>query len=100
MARNETLNLPADEWTEITNADATSITFMVQSPNTAIVYIQATAASEPSGGDGDVSGSIPYAAGQGERNATIADMFPGVAGADRVFAHPVGVAANLFVSHA
>jgi hypothetical protein len=94
MARQTTVNVPPNTWTQITDADVTSITF--QNVGGYAVRIRATnGTSAPE----DQDGALTYAPGQGERNVLLADLSPGVAGANRVWAFselPVSVA----VSHA
>ena len=93
MAQNTVASLAANTWTQLSNADITSITFMVRSGS--IVYIAGTAsASAPS----DLQSSIPYREGQGERNAALTDLFPGVAAA-RVYAYALDEPAEVFLSH-
>jgi len=93
MAQNTTLIIPAKTWTQLTDADVTSITFQ----NTAGYHILVkgtTSASAPT----DDDGAIRYNPGQGERNATLSDLFPGIS-AVRVYAYaPTG--AEVMVSHA
>lgn len=94
MARNTTINVPAVTWTQLTSADVTSITFQNVSGN--FVLIKATVgANAPS----DTTGAIRYNPGQGERNVALSDLFPGVSGANRVYAYSVDGAA-VVVSHA
>jgi len=95
MAKNETLTLTAGVWNEITDADISSITFQNISPYPA--FVTATSGATPSSTDPE--DAIRYNPGQGERNVQLADLFPGVAGANRVFVYSNGVA-TVFVSHA
>jgi hypothetical protein len=94
MARQTTVNVPPNAWTQITDADVTAITF--QNVSGYAVRIRATnGTSAPT----DQDGALTYAPGQGERNVLLADLSPGVASANRVWAFselPVSVA----VSHA
>lgn len=98
MAQNDTITAATDVWTELTDANATNITFLVTGPPGATVYVKATAGA-PSLTDGDVDGAIPYKTGQGERNVAIASLFPGISGANRLSVHPVGGFATVFFSH-
>ena len=95
MARNETLTLTAGEWNEITNADVSSITFQNVSPYP--IFVTATTGAAPSTTETD--GAVRYNPGQGERNVVLADLFPGVSAADRVYVTSEGKA-TVFVSHA
>lgn len=93
MARNTTLIIPAQTWTQLTDADVTSITFQ----NTAGYYmlVKGTAgATAPT----DDDGAIRYNPGQGELNTALADLFPGIS-ATRVYVYaPTG--GEMMVSHA
>jgi len=95
MARNETLTLTAGKWNEITNADVNSITFQNVSPYP--IFVTATTGAAPSTTEAD--GAVRYNPGQGERNVNLADLFPGVSAADRVYVTSEGKA-TVFVSHA
>ena len=93
MAQNTTVTLTAETWTQLTDADVTSITFQNKSGD--YILVKGTVgASAPS----DDDGAVRYNPGQGERNVSLSDLFPGVA-ATRVYAYaPNG--AEVMVSHA
>jgi len=93
MAQNTDVVLPIATWTQLTDADVTSITFQNKSGN--FIFVKGTAgASAPT----DDDGAVRYNPGQGERNALLSDLFPGIA-AVRVYAYaPTG--AEVMVSHA
>ena len=94
MAQNTTLNIPVKTWTQLTDADVSAITFQ----NIGGYHILVKATTDTTAPT-DQLGAIRYNPGQGERNATVSDLFPGITGADRLWAyaeHPVSV----FVSHA
>lgn len=94
MAQNTDIVLPIATWTQLTDADVSAITFQNKSGNYILVKGTATA-SAPS----DDDGAVRYNPGQGERNATLSDLFPGVASVARVYAYsPTG--AEVMVSHA
>jgi hypothetical protein len=92
MAQNTDVVLPIATWTQLTNADVTSITFQNKSGN--YILVKGTAgATAPT----DDDGSVRYNPGQGELNTTLSDLFPGVS-ATRVYAYaPTG--AEVMVSH-
>ena len=92
-ARNTTLTIPPSAWTEITDNDVSSITFQVGSQN---VWIIATDGAIPSGFDG----ALFYEPRQGEVNVALADLFPGVTGATRVFVYSIYAESKITVSHA
>lgn len=91
MARNENVSLTAGTWTEITNADVTSITFQCLTSGT--TRILGTTGSAPSG----EQIGIQYQRGFGERNVLLSDLFPGIS-AKRVFALSAA-GGEIFVSH-
>ena len=93
MAQNTKITLPPGEWTQITDADVTTITFQNQSGGEMWV-VGAADATAPSG----FEEALTYAPGSGERNAALADLFPGIS-AVRVYAYSAG-GAQVFVSHA
>lgn len=94
MAQNTTKTLTANAWTQLTDADITSITF--QNIGGYHIFVKATTdTTTPT----DFDGSIRYNPGQGERNALMTDLFPGLSGADRVWAYS-DHAVQVFVSHA
>jgi len=92
MAQNTTKSVPAKTWTQLTNADVTSLTFQViEKP----VYIKGTAsASAPS----STSGALLYRTGQGEVNVDLSNLFPGISAA-RVWAYALQDV-EVVVSHA
>ena len=94
MAQQITKQIAAATWTELTNANVTTITF--QNISGYFVLIKGTVgANAPT----DLSGTIRYNPGQGERNVALTDLFPGVSGANRVYAYSVD-GGSLLVSHA
>lgn len=94
MAQNTTIAIPAATWTQLTDADITAITF--QNIGSNHVMIKATTdTSAPT----DFTGALRYNPGQGERNALLDDLFPGLAGCDRLWAYSTD-ATQVVVSHA
>ena len=92
MAQNTTTTLTAATWTQLTDADVTTLTFQ----NTGSQYIQingTTDATAPT----DATGALRYNPGQGELNTALADLFPGIA-AVRVWAYS-DIAVPVMVSH-
>lgn len=80
----------SSDWTLITPDNVTALTF--QNVNNFPIRIWGTVgAVAPSG----VAGLL-YDGGQGERNVAMADLFPGLAGANRVYARiPQGLISGL-----
>lgn len=94
MAQNTTKTLAAATWTQLTDADITAITFQNISGN--FVLVKGTVgAVAPT----NITGAIRYNPGQGERNVALSDLFPGVSGANRVYAYAQD-GAQVVVSHA
>lgn len=96
MAQNTDIVLTAGSWTQLTNANVTSITFQNRSSDFILIK-GTTSASAPT----DDDGAIRYNPGQGERNVLLSDLFPGIA-AVRVYAYaPTNVTASptIMVSH-
>ena len=98
MARNETLTLASDQWMQLTNGDVTAL--RVENQGTRHVYLQATAG----GGTAptSTSGALSLGpAGVVAADLTLAQLWPGVAGANRVWAYQAeGIVVPVSVSHA
>jgi hypothetical protein len=80
MARETTVAVLPDTWTELTDSDVSSITFLNEGPG--VLYVKATTGSAPT----DRSGARAFPAGTGEKAALLIDLFPGLAGGDRLWA--------------
>ena len=92
MAQNTNISVPKEAWTQLTDADVSSVTFQNKSGNFVLIK-GATSASTPT----DADGAIRYNPGQGELNTLMSDLFPGIT-AVRLYAYaPEG--ASLMVSH-
>lgn len=102
MARNqEAVTCPSGVWTELTNSDATQITFQVISGS---VKVRATTGSAPSSLNDAGYVYHAYPTGpqteNGELRINISDL-AAAAGSDRVFATPInGRTATVLVDHA
>ena len=80
MPQNTTVEIPATTWTQITDANVTSITFQNISGN--FVRVKGTVgATAPT----HLAGALRYNPGQGERNVLLADLFPGISGVNRLY---------------
>lgn len=93
MARNTTLDLTAGEWTELTSADVTAITFQNVSGGALLVKGAANATAPT-----DDLSAVIYSPLEGERAAALADLFPGIA-AKRVYGKSSS-GGKVMVSHA
>lgn len=94
MAQNTTVDVPAATWTQLTDADISSITFQNLGGNYCLIK-GTTDGTAPT----STAGAIRYNPGQGERNATMTDLFPGITGVDRLWAYAADATA-VMVSHA
>ena len=80
MPQNTTVEIPATTWTQITDANVTSITFQNISGN--FVRVKGTVgATAPT----HLAGALRYNPGQGERNVLLTDLFPGISGVNRLY---------------
>lgn len=93
MAQNTTKNV-GTAWTELTDANVTTISFQNKSKGSRLL-VAGTTGSAPS----DDTGAIEYGAGLGEANAALNDLWPGIS-ATRVFAKSEGPTIPVYVSHA
>jgi len=94
MPRNTTVTIPAATWTQLTDADVASLTFQNVGSNYMLVK-GTTNTVAPT----DTDGSLRYNPGQGEKSVFVVDLFPGISGADRLWAYsPDGTTSA--VSHA
>jgi hypothetical protein len=93
MPLNTTLTIPASTWTQLTDADVTAITFQNVGGNH--ILIKATTdTTAPT----NFLAAIRYNPGQGERNVSLADLFPGLSARDRIWAWADNTT-QIFVSH-
>lgn len=95
MARNDNVSIPAGVWTQLTNADVTEI--RVQNRSGYTVELMATAdTTQPTNSEGAI---VMPPNGLLAADITLAQLWPGVSGAVRVWAKCTQ-AADLGVSHA
>lgn len=82
-------------WTLLTDANVTEITF--QNTGSGAFFLRGTVgANQPSASEG----GLVYRPNEGEVKRLLADLFPGVSGANRVYARATSLATEAFVSHA
>jgi hypothetical protein len=94
MAQNTSIDVAANTWTLLTNSDVTTITF--QNVGGHNLFIKATTdTSAPT----TTNGGVVYTPGTGERNVAMTDLFPGLSGADRIWAYGTE-GGRVMVSHA
>lgn len=94
MPQNTTKNVAAATWTQLTDANITTVTF--QNISGAFVLIKGTVgATAPTNREG----AIRYNPGQGERNVLLSDLFPGLSGVNRLYAFSED-GASVVISHA
>lgn len=93
---NENFSVPLSSWTLITASDVTALRAQVVGGGA--VLLMATAGAVPPESDG---GALRLDSGQAiSADMELSAMFPGVAGASRVYAKAEGQRAILSVSHA
>jgi len=87
MSRNVTVNCPAGEWTELTNAEncSTDMTVVLKSWNTPALIQATTSGTAPSTVDG-----LPLLEyGNGFKESTLAEIFTGLASPVRLWGRPL-----------
>lgn len=94
MAQNTSIDVARETWTQITDADVTTITFQNVGGH-ALFIAPTTNTTAPT----TTNGAILYQPGTGERNVAMTDLFPGLAGAVRVWAFGTD-GGRVMVSHA
>lgn len=96
MAQNTTILVPKWTWTLLTDSDVSEATFVNNGGST--VLLQATVGETP---PTTLLGAIPYPPGYGASSAqSLADLFPGVSSATRLYAYGRDDASSVTVSHA
>lgn len=96
MPRNTTVTVPEDAWTELTNADVTSCTVV----NVRGDEVWVVAGSSLPTGNYAMVGSIPLRETEGLINATLADIWKGVASPVRLYAYCETGTVDVMISHA
>ena len=94
MPQNTTITLAAKAWTQLTDANVTTITLQNVGGN--FLLIKGTVGATP---PTNLDGALRYSPGQGECNRPLLDLFPGVSGANRIYAWADGIT-PVTVSHA
>jgi hypothetical protein len=92
MARTDTVTVPAEDWIQLTNGDTTAVTFQVKSG--AIYLVATVGAVEPT----NLDNAVYYSERQGEIALALADLAPGTAGANRLYAWGAS-ASDVLISH-
>ncbi len=101
MARDETVSLPHGQWTRLTGNDVTTDVSM-EVRKGAVRVMATVGANAPASSVTD--GFEFYNVGDGFSEATIAELWPGVSGADNLYGWPIstskaGDVALVRVSH-
>lgn len=93
MAQNTSISIAANTWTLLTDSNVSSATF--QNVGSNFILVKATTnTTAPT----DTNGALRYNPGQGERNAFLSDLFPGISGV-RLWARSPD-ATQVVISHA
>lgn len=80
MPQNTNINIPANTWTQITDANVTNITFM--NVGDIDIFVQGTVGAVPPVG---AATGYRYSPGTGEVNRALADLYLGVSGVNRLY---------------
>lgn len=89
-----TVQVPGGTWTQLNSGDATTVVFQNLGPHP--VYIKATTdGTAPT----TISGAFVFQPFEGNSTQAILDIFPGLTGADNIWAFATGPAA-VVVNHA
>lgn len=94
MARNETIVVNQDSWTQLTNADVTTATWQTTGPADVYIMGAASAVAPVASVDG-----LIYEVLQGELGRTLADVFSGITPV-RLYAKSTNGNSKVFISHA
>lgn len=92
MPQNDQVAVADNDWVELTNADATNVTFQVTQ---GAVSIQRGTSTKPT----TFGASFSYTHGEGELNKPISEIFPGGTGS-RLWARSHSGGSQVMVSHA
>jgi hypothetical protein len=93
MARSDTITIPANAWTEITNSNATVVTLQVKAGSIQLVATVGSVAPT------SFNSALDYPARQGEMGVPITSFAPGTPGVNRLFAWANAAPATLYISH-
>lgn len=93
MARTDTLTVPANSWLQLTNSDATAVTFQVKS---GAVQLVATIGAVP---PTDSDNAFEYVAGQGESNFALSNLALDTPTVNRLYARAISPSASVTISH-
>ena len=98
MAQYTTKTCPVREWTQLTDADVTAISFQVGiMPQGGRVFVKCTTnTTAPT----TTAGASWYREQGGERAIPLSDLALGLSGAVRVWAYPDSYAVEMMVNHA
>jgi hypothetical protein len=88
------IDVPADTWTLLTTSDVVTLTF--QNVGLHQLFIKPTVGTSA---PANTNGAAIYVPLAGERNMALADLFPGVSGANRLWAFG-RQGGRMMVSHA
>lgn len=94
MPQNTSIGIEA-AWQLLTDANVTEATFQVI--GSGAIYVIGTNGTTPPSAS---ALGLLYRPGEGEAKRLLADMFPGVSGANRLWAKSASTNSQVFVSHA
>lgn len=100
MARNDTIILLPRVWTQLTNSDASAVSFQVQGTNPVLLAGTAGAVAPAAAPGGVESARLFWPGDHIPATVFLADFWPGVAGVNRLWAWVEGDGGRVAVSHA
>jgi hypothetical protein len=96
MPRNDLVEINPGSWVELTAGDVTALS--VHNVGAARLWVQATVGAIAPAGFQPIGRPVCTTDGF-DADKTLAELFPGVAGANRVWAFCQGMIGHAFVSH-
>ena len=100
MARNDTIIVPTRVWTQLTNADVAALSFQVLGDTPVQIAATVGAVVPAAGPGGAESARLFWPGDMLFATAFLADLWPGLPGANRVWAWAEGSGGRVAVSHA
>lgn len=99
MARNDTITLLPRAWTQLTNSDTTAVSFQVLGTNPVLLAGTVGAVAPATAPGGAESARLFYPGDHIPGTVFLADFWPGLVGANRLWAWVEGDGGRVAVSH-
>lgn len=100
MPRHDTITIPPRVWTQLTNADVSAVSFQVLGNNPVSIAATAGAVAPAAGPGGTESARVFWTGDHIPATVFLSDLWPGLAGANRLWAWAEGDGGKIAVSHA